>query len=98
MEAVEFETLVEKVEQALSLIEGLKSEKEGLQSERDALQSELHQAQENLGKMGTLETAVAAKDEELESLRRDLGVRSENMAQAGNRVRDLVTRLEAALV
>ena len=55
----EFESLSKKIEEAVSLIEELKSE-------RDAL-------------------------------RRELSQKSENMAQAGDRVRDLVSRLETAL-
>ena len=55
----EFESLSKKIEETVSLIEELKSE-------RDAL-------------------------------RRELSQKSENMAQAGDRVRDLVSRLETAL-
>ena len=59
MELGEFESLSQKVEQAVILIEELKQE-------RDALKRELSQ-------------------------------KSENMVQAGDRVRDLVLRLDAAL-
>lgn len=59
MEMGEFESLSQKIEQAVSMIEDLKRE-------RDALKRELSQ-------------------------------KSENMVQAGDRVRDLVSRLEAAM-
>ena len=66
METGEFESLVKKVEQAVSLIEELKRERGELQSE-------------------------------LQGLREELNRKSESMSQAGNRVRDLVSRLETAL-
>ena len=59
MELGEFESLSQKVEQAVVLIEELKQERD--------------------------------------SLKRELSQKSENMSQAGDRVRDLVSRLESAL-
>ena len=66
MDAGEFESLAQKVEQAVSLIEDLKRERDGLRSE-------------------------------LQGVREELNRKSENMSQAGDRVRGLVSRLEMAL-
>ena len=83
----EFETLAKKVEQAVAKIEELRHS-------RDGLQSELHKALEHAG---NLEKEMAARNEEIAELRRDLEQKSENMSMAGERIRGLVTRLEEAL-
>ena len=73
------------------------------------LRSQLGDAQEKLGethvqlgaaqeRTAHLEQELSGKGGEIETLRNDLNQRSENMSQAGDRVRDLVSRLEAALV
>lgn len=67
MEAAAFETLAQKVEQAVSRIESLKQE-------------------------------VSGRDAEIERLKGELEARSENLTQAGERVRELVSRLDAVLV
>lgn len=46
----------------------------------------------------TLKQELSGKDAEIERLRGELDARSENLSQAGDRVRELVSRLEAALV
>ena len=87
MEIGEFESLARKVEQAVSLIGELKRE-------RDGLKTELHGA---LEKAGHLERELTERNEETQGLRRELGQKSENMSVAGERIRDLVSRLETAL-
>ncbi len=87
METGEFEALAGKVDQAVGLIEDLKRE-------RDALKTELHSA---LERAGHLEKELTERHEETEGLRRELGQKSENISLAGERIRGLVSRLEAAL-
>ena len=87
MDAAVFETLAQKVELAVARLAGLKEECDGLKVELDAAR-ERQQA---------LEGELAKKDGEIEGLRGELGARQENLALAGDRVRDLVTRLDAAL-
>ena len=87
MEIGEFESLSRKVEQAVALIAALKREKE-------ELTSELHAA---LERAGNLERHAAERAEEADGLRRELGLKSENMSVAGERIRDLVSRLDEAL-
>ncbi len=87
MDFSQFETLSQKVEHAVSLIEELKRE-------RDHLKTELHAA---LEKSGHLERSITERDEEVNRLRGDLDMKSENITQAGDRIRDMMTRLEAAL-
>jgi hypothetical protein len=50
-----------------------------------------------LERAGTLEKELAERSEETRELRLELGQKSENMSMAGARIRDLVTRLDAAL-
>jgi uncharacterized coiled-coil DUF342 family protein len=87
MEAGEFESLSSKVEHAVSLIEDLKRE-------RDGLKAELRGAQE---RAESLHHDLSAKSGELESVKQELNRKAENISMAGERVRDLVSRLEAAL-
>ncbi len=87
MDFSQFDALAKKVELALSTIDGLKKE-------RESLQSELHNA---LEKAGNLEKTVAERDEELAELKADLSSKSDNINMAGERIRDMVGRLEAAL-
>jgi uncharacterized coiled-coil DUF342 family protein len=87
MEAAEFESLSKKVEHAVSLIETLKQE-------RDGLKAELRGAQE---RAESLHEELSVKNGELENLRQELSRKSENISQAGEHVRNLVSRLEAAL-
>jgi len=87
MDLSQFETLYQKVETAVQLIEELKKE-------RDHLKSELHSA---LEKSGHLEHVISERDQELDRLRGDLDQKSDNMNQAGDRIRDMMSRLEAVL-
>lgn len=87
MDFTQFETLSQKVEHAVALIEELKRE-------RDGLKTELHAA---LEKAGHFEKVLAERDEEIARMRGDLDQKSENIHVAGERIRDMMTRLEAAL-
>lgn len=87
MDFTQFETLAQKVEHAVGLIDELKRE-------REHLQSELHNA---LEKAGHFERIVAERDEELSRIRGDLDEKSENINMAGERIRTMMNRLEAAL-
>jgi predicted nucleic acid-binding Zn-ribbon protein len=51
-----------------------------------------------VSRIESLKQELSGKDAEIEKLRGELDARSENLSQAGDRVRALVTRLEAALV
>jgi predicted nucleic acid-binding Zn-ribbon protein len=51
-----------------------------------------------VSRIESLKQELSGKDAEIEKLRGELDARSENLSQAGDRVRELVTRLEAALV
>ena len=82
-----FDALASKVERAVSTIDGLKRE-------REHLQSELHAA---LERAGSLEKVLAAKDEELAAMRQDIDSKSDNINLVGERIRDLVGRLDTAL-
>jgi FtsZ-binding cell division protein ZapB len=87
MDFSQFDALTAKVERAVSIIDGLKRE-------REHLQSELHSA---LERAGNLEKDLAAKDEELAALRQDVDAKSDNINLVGERIRDLVGRLDTAL-
>jgi chromosome segregation ATPase len=87
MDFSQFDALANKVERAVSIIDGLKQE-------REHLQSELHAA---LERAGNLEKALAEKDEELSVLRNDISAKSDNINLVGERIRDLVGRLDTAL-
>ena len=87
MDFSQFDALSDKVERAVSIIDGLKRE-------REHLQSELHSA---LEKAGNLEKLVSEKDEELAVLRNDVNSKSDNINLVGERIRDLVGRLDTAL-
>ena len=87
MDFSQFDALTEKVERAVSTIDGLKQE-------RQHLQSELHAA---LERAGNLEKLVAERDEELAVLRLDVNSKSDNINLVGERIRDLVGRLDTAL-
>jgi uncharacterized coiled-coil DUF342 family protein len=87
MEAAEFESLSKKVEHAVSLIEALKQERDGLKAE---LLSVRERAE-------SLHNELSVKTGELEHLQLELNRKSENISLAGEHVRDLVSRLEAAL-
>jgi chromosome segregation ATPase len=95
MESAQFDSLAAKVELAVSRLESLKGERDGLLAELAEMREKLEQAE---ARAAGLETDLTAKNAEIEGLRQDLEQRSENMTQAGDRVRDLVSRLEAALV
>lgn len=64
-------------------------------AEFEALTQKVEQA---VSRIENLKQEIAGKDAEIERLRGELDARSENLSQAGHRVRELVTRLEAALV
>lgn len=87
MDFTQFDALAQKVERALTIIEEMKQE-------REALKDQLHNA---LERAGNLEKAMAEKDEELASLRNELNLKSDNINMAGERIRDMVSRLETAL-
>lgn len=87
MDFSQFDALANKVERAVSIIDGLKQE-------REHLQSELHAA---LERAGNLEKTVAAKDEELAAMRHEIDAKSDNINLVGERIRDLVGRLDTAL-
>ena len=87
MDFSQFDALAKKVENAVGVIESLKREK-------DALRDELHVS---LEKAGNFEKALAEKDQELEALRHDLNSKSDNINQVGERIRDLVVRLDTVL-
>lgn len=87
MDFSQFDALTEKVERAVSTIDGLKQE-------RQHLQSELHAA---LERAGNLEKLIAEREEELAVLRLDVNSKSDNINLVGERIRDLVGRLDTAL-
>jgi chromosome segregation ATPase len=87
MDFSQFDALTSKVERAVSIIDDLKRE-------REHLQSELHAA---LERAGNLEKALAGKDEELAALRQDVDAKSDNINLVGERIRELVGRLDTAL-
>ena len=87
MDFSQFDALANKVERAVSIIDGLKRE-------REHLQSELHAA---LERAGNLEKAIAAKDDELSAMRNEINAKSDNINLVGERIRDLVGRLDTAL-
>lgn len=87
MDFTQFDALAQKVERALSVIEDLKHEREGIKAE-------LHRALENAG---NLEKVLAERDEEIHNLRNELNLKSDNIHMAGERIRDMVSRLETAL-
>lgn len=87
MDFSQFDALAKKVESALAIIEELKREKE-------AIRTELHISME---KSGSLEKQLVQKEEELESIRHDLSSKSDNINLVGERIRDMVSRLDTAL-
>jgi chromosome segregation ATPase len=87
MDFGQFDALAQKVERALTIIDEMKRE-------REDLKTQLHQT---LEKAGNLEKALAERDEELASLRNELNLKSDNINMAGERIRDMVSRLETAL-
>jgi chromosome segregation ATPase len=95
MDLAAFEALAAKVETAVSRIESLKQDLAAKNSELEGLRGQVSEA---VARTESLEQNLSAKDGELESLKTELSQRSENLNQAGDRVRDLVSRLDAALV
>ena len=87
MDFSQFDALAKKVENAVSIIDGLKKE-------REQLQTELHNS---LEKAGNLEKLLAEKDEELAALRNDVNSKSDNINLVGERIRGMVERLDTAL-
>jgi FtsZ-binding cell division protein ZapB len=87
MDFSQFDALANKVEHAVSTIEGLKQE-------REHLKSELHSA---LERAGNLEKVLAQKEEELSGLRHEINSKSDNINLVGEKIRDLVGRLDTAL-
>ncbi|MDB5103285.1 MAG: hypothetical protein JWP91_974 [Fibrobacteres bacterium] len=87
MDFSQFDALASKVEHAVSIIDGLKRE-------REALQAELHNS---LERAGNLEKALAEKEDELSGLREEINSKSDNINLVGERIRDLVGRLDTAL-
>jgi len=87
MDFTQFDALAQKVERTLSIIEEMKRE-------REEMNSQLHLA---LERAGNLEKAMSEKDEELASLRNELNQKSDNINMAGERIRDMVSRLETVL-
>lgn len=87
MDFTQFDALAQKVERALTIIEEMKRE-------REDLKTQLHLA---LEKAGNAEKAVAEREEELSALRNELNLKSDNINMAGERIRDMVSRLETAL-
>ena len=87
MDIAEFEALGKKVELAVNIISELKQEKENLKKD---LQAALEMNKE-------LEVQLIEKEKDLENMKGELDHKSDNIHQAGERVRDMVSRLEAAL-
>ncbi len=87
MDFSQFDALAKKVESALAIIEDLKREREGIRTE-------LHIS---LEKAGNLEKQLLQKDEELEAIRHELNSKSDNINLVGERIRDMVSRLDTAL-
>lgn len=87
MDFTQFDALAQKVERALTIIDEMKRE-------REELKSQLHLA---LEKAGNLEKALLERDDELASVRNELNLKSDNINLAGERIRDMVSRLETAL-
>jgi predicted nucleic acid-binding Zn-ribbon protein len=87
MDLSQFDALAQKVELAVSIIEDLKRQQE-------ALKTELHNS---LEKAGNLEKLLSQRDEELEGLRNELNDKADNINMAGEKIRDMVNRLESAL-
>ena len=87
MDFGQFDALAQKVERALTIIDEMKRE-------REELKAELHLA---LERAGNAEKALAERDDELGSLRNELSLKSDNIHMAGERIRDMMSRLETAL-
>ena len=87
MDFSQFDALASKVEHAVSTIDGLKQE-------REHLKTELHTA---LEMAGNLEKRLLEKEEELAVLRNEVNNKSDNINRVGERIRDLVGRLDTAL-
>ena len=87
MASGEFEALAKKVDQAVERIEELKQTRNGLQTDLKA----------SLERAGSLEKDLAGKQEEIAGLRRELEQKTENISMAGERIRGLVSRLDAVL-
>ena len=87
MDFGQFDALAQKVERALTIIEEMKRE-------REDLKAQLHSA---LERAGNAEKALAERDDELGALRNELNLKSDNIHMAGERIRDMVSRLETAL-
>lgn len=87
MDFSQFDALATKVTHAVEIIEGLKREKE-------SLQSEVHMV---LEKSGNLEKTLAERDEEISLLKNEINNKSDNMNLVGERIRDIVGRLDTAL-
>jgi len=87
MDFSQFDALATKVEHAVSIIDSLKKEKE-------AMQTELHAT---LEKSGHLEKILAERDEEISLLKNDLNNKSDNINLVGEKIRDIVGRLDTAL-
>ena len=87
MDFSQFDALAKKVEHAVATIDGLKHE-------REQLKTELHQA---LERAGNLEKHLAEKELEMALLRDEVNSKSDNINLVGERIRDLVGRLDTAL-
>jgi hypothetical protein len=87
MDFSQFDALAQKVEHAVSVIDDLKRE-------RDGIKTELHAA---LEKAGNLEKQLALRDEELQVMRGELEMKADNINLVGEKIRDMVVRLESAL-
>jgi chromosome segregation ATPase len=87
MEMGTFESLAQKVESAVARIDSLKRE-------RDELQTQLHAALEH---SGHLERELAGRQEDVDTLRRDIESRDGNIHEADERLKGMVARLEEAL-
>jgi FtsZ-binding cell division protein ZapB len=84
MEPSQFEKLEEKVTMALKVIKDLKAQKQ-------SLIDELNESKE---KVSELESKTLQQDEDLARLKSDFSQKTDNMAKAGGRIQDLISKLD----
>jgi predicted nucleic acid-binding Zn-ribbon protein len=65
--------------------------------EAAAFENLAHKVELAVSRIESLKQELSGKDAEIERLRGELDSRTENLSQAGERVRELVSRLDAAL-
>ena len=84
MEQSQFEKLEEKVSRVLEVIKDLKAQKQSLSEELNAAKEKIKE----------LESKTPKQNEDLTRLRSELSAKADNMAKAGEKIQNLITKLE----